>query len=197
MMATTKYPWLPAANTGFQIYLSQMARPRSFPDHALVERNPKLDIDALYRAGALHAGEISRWACHWLMVTIRAEEGWIWIDDQRVPIARDEILNGRYGRTKFLCPGCNRGCRILHARATKSSTADRWVCRDCAEYDYSSRHKNRWAPGLTHLASLRRRIELGHPLHGWSKRRLRRATLALERDVADSVHDFMRRQRWP
>src|SRR5262249_33054806 len=84
-----------------------------------------------------------------------------------------------------LPPPCNRGCRILHARGRT------FVCRLCPGYDYSSRHKDRWAPALVRLVSLRRRIELGHPLHGWSKRRLRNAMLAYERDVAESLHGFV------
>ena len=30
-----------------------MVNPRRFPDSELVERNPKLDVDALYRTGSL------------------------------------------------------------------------------------------------------------------------------------------------
>jgi hypothetical protein len=75
-----------------------MVNPRRFPDSELVERNPKLDIDALYRTGSLFMGQISRWACHWLTVTIRAEWERIWIDDQEVAIVRDRFLNGRYVR---------------------------------------------------------------------------------------------------
>ena len=104
-------------------------------------------------------------------MTIRAERDWIWIDDQKVELVCDLFLNRRYSRIKFLCPACSRGCRILHARGRT------WVCRLCARYDYSSKHKDRWAPALDRLASLRRRIELGHPLHGWSKRKLRKACL--------------------
>jgi hypothetical protein len=149
-----------------------------------------LDIDALHRASALHAGKISSWACQWLVVKIEASADWITIDgDQRVELARDEILNGRYTRTKFLCSNCNRGCRVLHAQGCT------WFCRLCASYDYISRHRNRWATGLGRLQSLRRRIALGHPLHAWSKRRLRRTMLALEGDVAESVHDFVVRLR--
>src|SRR5262249_21070678 len=67
------------------VILFAMSRPRTFPDNRLVENHPKLDIDALHRAGALHAGEISRWACQWLTVKIEAAEGWIVIDgDQRI-----------------------------------------------------------------------------------------------------------------
>jgi hypothetical protein len=127
-----------------------MVNPRRFPDSELVERNPKLDIDALYRTGSLFMGQISRWACHWLTVTIRAEWERIWIDDQEVAIVRDRFLNGRYVRIKFLCPACTRGCRIHDARGRT------FVCRACAGYDYSSRHKDRWAPALDRL-SLRRR----------------------------------------
>src|SRR5262249_51377031 len=65
-----------------------MVNPRRFPDSELVERNPKLDIDALYRTGSLFMGQISRWACHWLTVTIRAEWERIWFDDQEVAIVR-------------------------------------------------------------------------------------------------------------
>jgi hypothetical protein len=82
--------------------------------------------------------------------------------------------------SSFSAPACNRGCRILHARGRT------FVCRLCAGYDCSSSHKDRWAPALDRLVSLRRRIKLGHPLHGWSKRRLRNAMLAYERDVAES-----------
>ena len=46
-----------------------MVNPRRFPDSELVERNPKLDVDALHRTGSLFMGQISRWACHWLTVT--------------------------------------------------------------------------------------------------------------------------------
>jgi hypothetical protein len=63
-----------------------MVNPRRFPDSELVERNPKLAVDALYRTGSLFMGQISRWACHWLTVTIRAEWERIWIDDQEVAI---------------------------------------------------------------------------------------------------------------
>ena len=91
-------------------------------------------------------------------MTIRAEWERIWIDDQEVAIARDRFLNGRHVRIKFLCPACNRGCRILHARGRT------FVCRLCAGYDYRSRHKDCWAPALDRLLSPRRRIELGHPL---------------------------------
>ena len=52
-----------------------MVNPRRFPDSELVERNPKLDVDALHRTGSLFMGQISRWACHWLTVTIRAAIG--------------------------------------------------------------------------------------------------------------------------
>jgi len=87
-----------------------MSRPRTFPDTRLIERNPMLDIDALHRASALHAGKISSWACQWLVVKIEASADWITIDgDQRVELVREEILNGRYVRVKFLCPGCSRG----------------------------------------------------------------------------------------
>ena len=99
-----------------------MVNPRRFPDSELVERNPKLDVDGLHRTGSLFMGQISRWACHWLTVTIRAEWERIWIDDQEVAIVRDRFLNGRYVRIKFLCPGC----RILHARGRT------FVCRACA-----------------------------------------------------------------
>src|SRR5215831_2343243 len=113
-----------------------------FPESELVEGNPKLDVDALYRAGALFTGQISSWTCHWITVTIRAEREWIWIDDQRIELACDLFLNGRYTRIKFLCPACNRGCRILHARGRT------FVCRVYAGYDYRSRHKDCWAPAL-------------------------------------------------
>jgi hypothetical protein len=162
-----------------------MVNPQHFPDSELVERNPKLDVDALYRTGSLFTGQISRWACHWLTVTIRAERERIWINDQEAAIVRDRFLNGRHVRIKFLCPACSRGCRILHARGRT------FVCRACAGYDYSSRHKDRWAPALDRLLSLRRRIKLGHPLHGWSRRKLRKAMLAYERDVAESLHSFV------
>jgi hypothetical protein len=56
------------------------------------------------KAGALFTGQISRWACHWLTVTIWAEWERIWIDDQGVAIARDRFLDGRHVRIKFLCP---------------------------------------------------------------------------------------------
>ena len=177
---------LPLPSEGGSVYiLFRMVNPQRFPDSELVEHNPKLDVDALYRAGALFTGQISRWACHWLTVRIRAAWERIWIDDQEVAIARDRFLNGRHVRIKFLCPACNRGCRILHARGRT------FVCRACARYDYSSRHRDRWAPALDRLLSLRRRIALGHPLHGWSKRRLRKAMLAYERDVAESLHGFV------
>jgi len=164
-----------------------MPNPEHFPESRLVERNPKLDVDALYRAGALFAGEISRWTCQWLTVTVRAEWGRIWIDDQEVALARDRFLNGRHVRIKFLCASCNRGCRNLHYHARDRA----WMCRLCAGYEHGSRHKGLWAPALNRMASLRRRIGLGHPLHGWSKRKLRRAMLAYERDVADSLHSFV------
>lgn len=94
-----------------------MSRPRTFPDARFVERNPRIDVDVLWRGGALQAGGISRWACHWLVVTIEASSDWITIDgDQRIAIEREEILNGRHSRVKFRCPGCNRGCRVLHAQ---------------------------------------------------------------------------------
>jgi hypothetical protein len=165
-------------------------RPRTFPDAALVERSPKLDCDALHRAGALFTGRISRWACAGLVVEIEAFADWITIDgEQRVSLIRDEVLNGRYIHTKFLCPSCNRGCRCLHAQGRT------FVCRICAGLDYQSRHRNRWSPSAGRLASLRRRVELGHPLHRWSKRKLRRTTLALQDDVAESVRDFIERLR--
>ena len=100
-----------------------MVNPRRFPDSELVERNPKLDIDALYRTGSLFMGQISRWACHWLTVTIRAEWQRIWIDDQEVAIVRDHFLNGRYVRIKFLRPARTRGCRIHDARAYSARTS--------------------------------------------------------------------------
>src|SRR5215475_13487431 len=94
-----------------------MLRPLRFRQSELVEHNPKLDVDALYRAGTLFTGQISRWTCHWLTVRIRAEWERIWIGDQEVAIARDRFLNGRHVRIKFLCPACNRGCRNLHFHA--------------------------------------------------------------------------------
>ena len=36
-----------------------MVNPRRFPDSELVERNPKLDVDALHRTGSLFMGQIS------------------------------------------------------------------------------------------------------------------------------------------
>jgi hypothetical protein len=133
----------------------------------------RAEVDEL--AGALFTGQISRWTCHWLTVTIQAE--WGRICDQEVAIARDRFLNGRHVRIKFLCLACDRGCRILHGVAVHGFVGPR--------------HKDRWAPSLDRLLSLRRRIELGHPLHGWSKRRLRKALLAYERDVAESLHGFV------
>ena len=65
-----------------------------------------------------------------------------YVGDQRIELARDEILNGRYTRTKFLCPGCNRGCRMLHAQGRT------WICRTCSGFDYSCRYKGRWRPAL-------------------------------------------------
>ena len=35
-----------------------MVNPRRFPDSELVERNPKLAVDALYRTGSLFMGQI-------------------------------------------------------------------------------------------------------------------------------------------
>jgi hypothetical protein len=84
--------------------LLAMSRPRTFPDTRFVERNPRLDVDALWRGGALFTGQISRWTCQWLTVEIEAAADWIVIDgDQRVGLARDEILNG------FLCTVANVG----------------------------------------------------------------------------------------
>src|SRR5262245_65661923 len=163
---------LPHMATGGKRYLLRpVLRRRSISAPALCP--PSCDDLAapskISKAGALFTGLISRWACHWLTVTIRAEWERIWMDDQGAAIARDRFLDGMF---EFSAPACNRGCRILHARGRT------FVCRLCAGYDYSSRHKDRWAPALDRLVSLRRRIELGHPLHGWSKRRLRNAMLA-------------------
>jgi hypothetical protein len=63
-----------------------MVNPRRFPDSELVERNPKLAVDGCTVPGSLFMGQISRRACHWLTVTIRAEWERIWIDDQEVAI---------------------------------------------------------------------------------------------------------------
>jgi hypothetical protein len=51
------------------------------------------------------------------------------------------------------------------ARPTPAAAAycTREAVHSFAGYDYSSRHKDRWAPALDRLLSLRRRIELGHP----------------------------------
>ena len=91
-----------------------MVNPRRFPDSELVERNPKLDIDALYRTGSLFMGQISRWACHWLTVTIRAEWERIWIDDQEVAIVRDRFLNGAIRSDQVSLPGLHP--RLPHTR---------------------------------------------------------------------------------
>jgi hypothetical protein len=157
-----------------------MPRPR-FRRSDLVEQNPKLDVNALYRAGALATGQVSRWTCHWLTVTIRAEWERIWIDDQEVALARERFLVGQRGRRvriKFLCSGCRRGCRVLHARGRI------FVCRECAGYDYSSQHLPLVRP-LNRLLSLRRR------LFGMTKFRPHDVTLAYESDVAESLHDFV------
>jgi|AmaraimetFIIA100_FD_contig_123_92067_length_1497_multi_3_in_2_out_0_2 hypothetical protein len=117
--------------------------PVTYETELLLEDFPRTMHELLVPtfAGALFTGQISRWTCQWLMVTIRAEWERIWIGDQKVAIARDRFLNGRH--------------------------------RACAGYDYRSRHKDRWALALDRLLSLRRRIELGHPLHRWSKRKIR------------------------
>ena len=125
--------------------------------------------------------QISRWACPWLAVTIRAEGERIWIDDEEVAIVRDRFLNGRYVRIKFLCPARTRGCRILHARGRT------FVCRACAGYEAQRSLGAR----LGRLVSLRRRIELGHSLHRRSRRKLRKVMIAYEREVAESLHGFV------
>src|SRR5262245_1504923 len=55
------------------------------------------------KAGALFTSQISRWACHWLTLTIRAEWERIWIDDQGVAIARDRFLDGMF-ESSFSAP---------------------------------------------------------------------------------------------
>jgi hypothetical protein len=83
-----------------------MVNPRRFPDSELVEHNPKFDVDALYRAGALFTGQISRWACHWLTVTIRAAWERIWIADRaQASIARLEQAEASQGHA-CLQAGC-------------------------------------------------------------------------------------------
>src|SRR6266404_5974594 len=98
---------LPHMATGGKRYLLRpVLRRRSISAPALCP--PSCDDLAapskISKAGALFTGQISRWACHWLTVTIRAEWERIWIDDQGVAIARDRFLDGRHVRIKFLCP---------------------------------------------------------------------------------------------
>ena len=103
-----------------------MVNPRRFPDSELVERNPKLDVDGLHRTGSLFMGQISRWACHWLTVTIRAEWERIWIDDQEVAIVRDRFLNGRYVRISLPgLPHTARAWPYIRLQGLVPSTADR------------------------------------------------------------------------
>jgi len=55
----------------FRIFDLALALPGAFSCRAMHVKRPPVKHSAL--AGALFTDQISRWTCHWLTVTIRAE----------------------------------------------------------------------------------------------------------------------------
>src|SRR5215813_1244249 len=102
---------LPHMATGGKRYLLRpVLRRRSISAPALCP--PSYDDLAapskISRAGALFTGQISRWACHWLTVTIRADWERIWIDDQ------------------------GDGFKVPHKQPKRGRLSDRWIVHSAA-----------------------------------------------------------------
>jgi hypothetical protein len=125
-------------------------------DFEFVENHARLDIKALHRVGALIAGAETEWAWgNGLKTSLRATHGQLFLGDDYAQTIRVDwlpILEGRYCRRHFCCPGCQRGCYHLHDKAGV------FACRDCCRYDYKSRHRQRFSPAFRCIAMLRKKL---------------------------------------
>jgi ribosomal protein L37AE/L43A len=122
-----------------------------------VENHPRLDINAVHRAGALTAGVETVW--QWengLKGSLRATYGRIFLRvgnrEQTIRIDWLPFLNNHYVRPRFLCPGCGRGCYHMHEKAGT------WACSRCCGYDFKSRHRWRFSPAFRRISRLRKKL---------------------------------------
>jgi len=128
---------------GYQLSCFQLDR--------LVERNPRVDIWALLREGALTPGTEFEVRCGPVGYRLAGQTVGISIDGNRVLVVWDEPMPGR-GRPWFECPVCKHRCRHLYLRQL--------ACRQCCRLDYTSRHRHRTVPGYSRLVYLRRKLGL-------------------------------------
>src|SRR5215831_6595035 len=91
---------------------------------------------------SLHShGRIQKWSCDGLELTMETGINQVRIGDQVVAVKHE-----RFGsvRPKFLCPECDRGCRVLYERDGS------WTCWRCAKLQYRSRRDTTSASYDTH-----------------------------------------------
>jgi hypothetical protein len=129
-----------------------------------VERHAKLDVFFLHRAGMLLANRVT--------VAIGGQQQTILIEQEAW--RRDQRL-----RPNFLCPTCGRRCRRLHEKDGVL------ICRKCAQYDYASRHLNRFDPAFNRVMRLKK-ILAANPRHRDAKR-IRAEIRSCERALAKNL----------
>jgi hypothetical protein len=130
-----------------------------WPDSRLVERNPRLDIFLLYRAGCLSPGAETRlkWPDYGTGGYLRASERCLILTgDFNQTIAWEEFsaIGGRTVRQWFRC-SCGRGA--YHLLLAKGGGV--FACWRCCGYDRRSRRHQRgiWR-SLRHIEAARKKL---------------------------------------
>ena len=125
-----------------------------FASDLLVENNPRLNVFALLRSGALTDGVVTRLKWGEKTCQLTAQRTGILLDDgeqqQRIAIIWHSPLPW-IGKPAFVCPACNRDCYCLHEKAGV------FACRKCHGMSYASRHLYRSVPGVHRVSRLRRK----------------------------------------
>jgi len=126
-----------------------------FASDLLVENNPRLNVFALLRSGALTDGVVTRLKWGEKACQLTPQRTGILLDDgeqqQRIAIVWHSPLPW-IGKPAFVCPACNRDCYCLHEKAGV------FACRKCHGMSYASRHLYRSLPGVHRVSRLRRKI---------------------------------------
>src|SRR5262249_37534971 len=121
-----------------------------FPPDLLVENNPRIDVFALLRCGALVEGVTTeiQIAGRGSLRLIRGV-GFLEVNGTKFSIVEDQP-EPRICRPWFLC-GCGRRCRYLYVR-------DAIACVKCFSLDNACRHIRRVTPGVGRIERLRKQL---------------------------------------
>jgi hypothetical protein len=66
-------------------------------------------------------------------------------------------------RSWFLCPGCGRRCRVLHAPRNLMGQTEPWRCRECHGLKYERQYRQPHLYTVGQLAKASRALDIRHP----------------------------------